>query len=150
MEPTPTPLPWTKVGVVLLVFLSESFSITLLFPFIANMVKDFGAFPPDEADYYTGLVASAFLLGQCASSPFWGWLSDRVGRRPVLLAGLAANAVTIVLFGLSTSYGWAVGTRVLNGLFNGNVGVIKVYLREVTDSTNQACPSDPKLSRPDA
>jgi MFS family permease len=49
----------------------------------------------------------------------WGWLSDRWGRRPVLLLGLIGNTICGSLFGLSKSLKWAIVTRSLCGLLNG-------------------------------
>lgn len=88
---------------------------------------------------------------------FLGYVSDMKGRRPIMLLGLAGNAIThaycgrILLrvsfclfinsaaaFGLSTNLAIALITRGLNGLINGNTGVVKSYVREITDDTNQA------------
>lgn len=64
--------------------------------------------------------------------------AGRFGRKPILLSGLCSSAVTTVVFGLSTSLPMAVVTRMVNGLANGNLGIAKSYLREITDETNQA------------
>lgn len=56
---------------------------------------------------------------------------------PVILAGLAGSAVSLVLFGASTSFWWAVGARVLAGASNGNASVIRAVLGEITDATNE-------------
>ncbi|KAJ3354201.1 hypothetical protein HDU91_005795 [Kappamyces sp. JEL0680] len=78
-----------------------------------------------------------FSLAQFITSLFWGWASDRWGRRPILLVGLVGNSVSIVLFGLSNSLGMAIASRALNGLLNGNSGVAKSMLAEITDSSNR-------------
>lgn len=67
----------------------------------------------------------------------WGMLSDRIGRRPVLLMGLVASSVAIPLFGFSSSFPMALVARSLRGLCNANTGVSKTYLTEITDSTNR-------------
>ncbi|KAJ1796292.1 hypothetical protein LPJ59_003835 [Coemansia sp. RSA 2399] len=68
----------------------------------------------------------------------WGILSDRIGRRPVLLAGLLGDLLTFVLFGLSKSFTWAVVVRCLNGFFTGGTIVIRPILAEISDDTNRA------------
>jgi MFS family permease len=63
------------------------------------------------------------------NSFWWGRLSDRFGRRPILLAGLLGNTVSIILFGYSTTLLSSIVFRSLNGLLNGNTGVAKTYIR---------------------
>jgi MFS family permease len=67
----------------------------------------------------------------------WGYLSDRIGRRPVILYGLMGTTITSILFGLSQSFAWAMTVRIMAGLVNGNIGVMKSMLGEITDVTNQ-------------
>ncbi|EFC35296.1 predicted protein, partial [Naegleria gruberi] len=93
---------------------------------------------PTEYGYYVGLVASAYFLSQFISSFFWGTISDSIGRKPVLLFGTFFGAICGLMFGFSKWLWWACGCRFLFGLLNGNLGVVKSYLGEITDSTNQA------------
>ena len=58
-------------------------------------------------------------------SAFWGMLADRVGRRPVLLIGLAGSAVAPVIFGSAESLSVALAARLLDGFFCGNVAVAR-------------------------
>ena len=134
-----TPLPWRIIGCLSIVMISEPISLTILFPFVYFMVKDF-QLSQDERDigYYVGLIASAFSLAQFCTSLGWGWLSDRIGRRPVLLIGLAGNTLTMLAFGLSRSLVWAILSRALCGALNGNIAVAKTVLGEITDSSNRA------------
>jgi len=62
---------------------------------------------------------------------FWGWVSDVIGRRPVMLLGLCGTVSMELLFGFSQNFGWAVAARFLWGLLNGNIGVGKTYISEV-------------------
>eukprot|EP01135_Chromosphaera_perkinsii_P011782 Nk52_evm28s2496 gene=Nk52_evmTU28s2496 len=135
----PTPLDVKKLTVIWMVYLAESLSITLLFPFIAFMVRDFHI-SDEETDigYYAGWVSGSFTFCQFISSPFWGYVSDHWGRRPVLLLGLLGNTLTITMFGMCKTFALAIFARSLNGLLNGNLGVCLVYVREISDATNQA------------
>ncbi len=82
-------------------------------------------------------------------------LSDRIGRKPVFLIGLSGLCISMIFFGLSRTFWGLVASRCLNGLLNGNTGVMKsmmggmyydLYFRllladnatEITDSTNLA------------
>lgn len=100
------------------------------------MVESFGI-PQENIGYYVGFIASSFSLAQFLTSFFWGYLSDRIGRRPVLLLGLFGNSVTMVMFGFSHSLKWAITTRSLCGFLNGNIGVAKSVLGEITTTENR-------------
>jgi MFS family permease len=103
------------------------------------MVSDFKVSPIDEeVGKYSGYLVASFMLGQFIFSYFWGSLSDIIGRRPVLLIGLALTGISFLSFGFSTSYEMALFTRFLTGSFNGIVGVTKTYMSEITDVTNQS------------
>ena len=137
MKPARTPLPWRELSVVLLVLATEAICFQFLFPFVPFMVRGFGV---EEADvgFYAGRIASSFMVGQFFSSLFWGRMSDLIGLKPVMLIGMGCTAITVLLFGVSTSLEWALATRFVGGLFNGVIGVTKTYIGLITDETNEA------------
>jgi MFS family permease len=61
----------------------------------------------------------------------WGRLSDKIGRRPVLLIGVFTSTGANFLFGFSRNFAWAVSARLLWGILNANPAVAKAYLSEV-------------------
>jgi MFS family permease len=65
-------------------------------------------------------------------------LADRYGRRPILLWGVIASAAMIVLFGWNYPYWITLTCRLFGGILNGNIGITRAYLGEITDKTNQA------------
>jgi len=135
-----TPVPWRSLFIVLLVFIADAFSFTTLAPYITEFVVDLGVVPDGDMKkigYYAGLIGGSYYVTQFFSAMIWGWLSDRYGRKPILLIGAAGSCIASFLFGLSKSIYWAIVTRALFGL-NGNLGVYKVYLGEISDKTNQA------------
>ena len=114
-------LPLKTMLILCIVILSEPLSMTILFPFVVFMIRDFNI---EEANigYFVGFVASSFSLAQLLTSAGWGALSDRIGRRPVLLMGLFGNAITMISFGLSKSLVWCLISRFCCGMLNGNIG----------------------------
>lgn len=108
-----------------------------LLPFVIYMVMDFG-YSPQNAGYIAGWVASSYFITQCFSNIILGSLSDIIGRRIVLLIGIGGNAITSLLFGFSKSLWFAILVRSLSGLMNGNISVLKSYVREITNESNQA------------
>ena len=83
------------------------------------MTKDFGL--PD-ASFYAGILVASFSLSEAAFSMLWGHLSDRVGRKPVLLFGCFGTIVSLMMVGLSSNFTVALVGRVLGGALNGNIG----------------------------
>lgn len=83
------------------------------------MVKDFGI---HDASFYAGVLIASFSLSEAISSMFWGALSDRIGRRPVLLLGCIGTMLSLVVVGFSTNFTMALFGRVLGGALNGNIG----------------------------
>ncbi|KAH7036937.1 major facilitator superfamily domain-containing protein, partial [Linnemannia elongata] len=134
-----TPLPKIPLFVLGVVIFSEPLTSTILFPFIYFMVTDFHITEnEDEIGFFCGLIASSFFFAQFCTSIFWGYMSDRYGRRPILLLGLCGSSIACIFFGLSKSLAWAIISRSMCGLLNGNVGVAKSMLGEIADSSNQS------------
>ena len=101
------------------------------------MVEDFGISEQYNATF-VGLLASTFFFCQFATSILWGAASDKYGRRPCLLWGVALNGLAMVQFGFSSSFGLAVLGRALAGGLSGNVAISKSYLGEVTSGSRSA------------
>ncbi|KAJ1762905.1 hypothetical protein LPJ58_000293 [Coemansia sp. RSA 1591] len=112
--------------------------MTLCMPFLYKMVEGFDIVKsPEDVPFYAGLLLTSYSLCQAIPSMYWGVLSDRIGRRPALLIGLAGDLATFVLFGLSKSFTWAIVTRSLNGVFAGNSAVVKSVVAEISDDSNR-------------
>eukprot|EP01102_Stenamoeba_stenopodia_P019644 TRINITY_DN7465_c0_g6_i1.p1 TRINITY_DN7465_c0_g6~~TRINITY_DN7465_c0_g6_i1.p1 ORF type:complete len:609 (-),score=118.27 TRINITY_DN7465_c0_g6_i1:52-1878(-) len=137
IEVVETPLPLDKLIVILCILFSESFAATMLFSFVNFMVRDFGI-EDDDVGYYVGWLASSFFLGQFVSSFFWGYFSDKNGRRPTLLIGLSGTLISMLWFGLSSTFTSAICARAFGGLLNSNFAIGKAVMSDLTDSTNKA------------
>jgi MFS family permease len=85
-----------------------------------------------------GAAMGVYSLMQLLLAPWWGQLSDRIGRRPVLLISVAGSAVAYALFALSASFTGATGfwilvaSRVFAGVCGANLGVASAYIADVT------------------
>ncbi|KAJ8495049.1 hypothetical protein ONZ45_g13019 [Pleurotus djamor] len=141
-EPTNaiTPLPRLQLAIILLIQCAEPLTASVIFPFINQFVQESGITGGDERKigYYAGIIGSLFFLSECFVVLYWSRLSDRIGRKPVLLAGMLGLGMTIVCAGATKSYYVFALSRSLQGAFNGNIGVAKNVMVEITDSTNIA------------
>lgn len=102
------------------------------------MITDLFGYPVASVGYYGGWLTSAYFMAQIFSSVIMGQLSDIKGRRIIMLIGMTGNLITTIVFGMSRTFWLALLARFACGLINGNIGVIKSYIREITDETNQA------------
>ncbi|ODV96259.1 hypothetical protein PACTADRAFT_16402 [Pachysolen tannophilus NRRL Y-2460] len=125
--------PIYQVGVVFIMILAEMIAHTSVFPYSFFMLKSFNIANNDsEIPKYSGYIAFAFSLSQVFCNIFWSKVSDRVGRKPVLLTGLFGAAVSMLLWGFSTNFYLALASKVLGGLLNGNVAVARTILGEIS------------------
>lgn len=93
-----------------------------IFPYVYYMISSF-KITSDESRIaiYAGMVTSAFTLAEFSTGVLWGRLSDKLGRKPVLLTGLAGTGLSMLLFGFARSLPVAMLARALGGLLNGFV-----------------------------
>ncbi|KAH7356437.1 major facilitator superfamily domain-containing protein, partial [Rhexocercosporidium sp. MPI-PUGE-AT-0058] len=98
----------------------ESITFMSIFPYVYYMTKDFDIAKNDsEIATYAGMLLSTFPFTEFLSGVAWGRLSDRIGRKPVLLTGLIGTALSILIFGFTPSFPAALLARALGGLLNG-------------------------------
>ena len=84
------------------------------------------------------LLFSAFSVGQLLGEPFWGKLSDRIGRKPVLIVTIAMVGVTYGLFAFAPNIWVAFGLRFVNGVFAGNISTLQGALADITPPEKRA------------
>ncbi|MEZ6046991.1 MAG: MFS transporter [Planctomycetaceae bacterium] len=99
----------------------------------------------DESGFTLGLLMSSFSAMQFLFAPIWGRVSDRVGRRPILILGLAGSTISYALFGLATSWqpdtlvlgisplAWLFITRIGAGIAGATISTSQAYIADVTD-----------------
>ena len=120
-----TPLPWAKLLVVSSMVFCNTFMMTSLMPFLTFLVDDLHVAPTeDDIGRYSGYLVSSFMMGQLLFSYIWGYLSDKFGRRPVMLFGLFFTGIFFLSFGFVTSYEAALIIRFATGSFNGIIGTL--------------------------
>ena len=102
------------------------------------MASTFPEVEPGQVGVYVGIIASSFALAQLATNFFWGWLSDRIGRKPVILTGTLLTSACFVAFGFCRTLKQAILVQALMGMVNGNQGVVSTCLGEITDRSNQS------------
>jgi MFS family permease len=98
----------------------EPIAFMSIFPYAYYMIKDFGIAKDESTlSMYVGMITSSFAFAECVSGIFWGRLSDRIGRKKVLLGGLFGTGLSMILFGFAQNLPMAMVARALGGLLNG-------------------------------
>lgn len=121
-------------------------SLTTLFILVVVDLIGFGVVIPILPFYAESYGASATVLGFLVASfagmqflfaPIWGRLSDRFGRRPILLSTVAGTALALLGLGLSPSLFWVFVARIAGGMFGANISVASAYITDATDETER-------------
>lgn len=103
-----------------------------IFPYVYHMVESFHVTDNDrKIALYAGMITSAFTFAEFSAGMFWGRMSDKVGRKPVLVMGLVGTAISMVVFGFAPNLPTAMIARALGGLLNGNIGVLQTTVAEL-------------------
>ena len=122
---------------ILLTVLIDMLSVGLIVPVLPALVGPFTGSQAEQVHWY-GVVAFAFGLATFLSSPALGALSDRFGRRPVLLLGFCGLAINFFTTGLATSVGTLVVSRLIGGAMNANAAVANAYVADITPPEQRA------------
>ena len=99
----------------------------VIVPFLPFYASSFKAAP-----WQVGLVFSAYSIGSFVGEPFWGRLSDRIGRKPLLVSTVAANCLCYGALAFAPNVWAAILIRVLGGMAAGNGSVVQGYIADVT------------------
>ncbi|KAF2156391.1 MFS general substrate transporter [Myriangium duriaei CBS 260.36] len=132
--------PTQQMFVLALCRICEPIAFMSIFPYAYYMVDYFKIANNERSiAMYVGMITSSYAFAEFSTSIFWGRVSDRFGRKPVLLMGLFGTGISMLVFGLAPNFWTALVARALGGLLNGNIGVINTTVAEiVTEKKHQA------------
>ncbi|KAJ5895966.1 uncharacterized protein N7473_005365 [Penicillium subrubescens] len=133
-----SPLPKKQMAVLAMIALAEQTALNSISPYLPDMASRFPEVESSQVGVYVGTIASAFALAQFATNYYWGWLSDRIGRKPVILLGTFLTAMCFVAFGFCKTLWQAILVQAMMGVVNGNQGLVSTCLGEITDRSNQS------------
>ncbi len=105
----------------------------IIIPVLPLYAEHFGA-----TALQIGWLVGIFSLAQFFFAPIWGRLSDRVGRKPVLLCGVLGTVAGYLLMGLANSVAMLFVARLIDGISGANIGVAQAYLADISSPENRA------------
>jgi len=122
-----------KIGIVFLIVFIDLVGFGIVIPILPLYAEEFGPSP-----VIFGLLMASFSIMQFVFSPILGRLSDRFGRRPVLLVSLLGSAVGYVLFGIAGSLGMLFASRIIDGISGGNISTAQAVIADITGPEDRA------------
>lgn len=122
-----------KLSVLMATAFVDMLGFAMIFPLLP-----FYALRLNAEEWMIGWMIASFSIMQLASSPLWGRLSDRMGRRGAILVGLGTSAAAFVVFGFAVTIWMLFLSRVIQGLGGGTTGVLQAYVADVTEPKDRA------------
>ncbi len=123
----------SPLGIVVLIVLVDLLGFSIVMPLLAPFARHYGF-----SEWQIGLLFSAYPLCQLVAGPILGRLSDRYGRRPILILSQAGTAASFLILGLSRQYWIMLLARMLDGASGGNILVAQAYVADVTKPEHRA------------
>src|ERR1700694_5939026 len=121
---------------LLIIFLTVFVNLVgfgIIIPLLPFYAGTFGASP-----LVVGLLFAVFSLCQLTAAPALGDLSDRYGRRPILIFSLAGTVVSFVMLALAHSLAMLLAARIVDGLSGGNISTARAYVADITAPKDRA------------
>ncbi len=148
----------TGLGSIFLVLFVDLIGFSIVFPLFPEMMRWYGdqsgsllallmqpvdalfpgVDPLQRAALFGGLLGALYAGLQFIAAPFWGRMSDRYGRRPILLVSLVGSLVANLLWVFSGSFSVLLLSRLLAGAMTGNIAVANAAVADVTTSANRS------------
>lgn len=119
--------------VISLIAIVNALGYGIIIPILYTYSQKYGL-----TDFQNGLLFSAFSLAQFISTPIIGRMSDKYGRRPLLIFSLAGTALSFLIMAFAPSALWLFVARILDGITAGNLPVAQAVISDSTDAKNRA------------
>jgi DHA1 family tetracycline resistance protein-like MFS transporter len=121
-----------RMWAIFLIIFTNMLGFGIILPLLPYYVESFGAGP-----VMIGLIAAFYSLFQLLSAPILGELSDRFGRRPILLFSMGGTALSFAVMGLAKSLPILFLARIIDGASGGNLSTAQAYIADITTKENR-------------
>jgi predicted MFS family arabinose efflux permease len=123
----------SSLAILFLIVFIDLLGFGMVIPVMPLYAEKLGA-----SEAWTGLLSTGYSAMQFVFAPIWGRLSDRVGRRPVLLASIAMTAVAFAMYGMAATFGVLLVSRLFAGAATANIAIAQAYVADVTPPEGRA------------
>lgn len=125
--------PWIRLGILFLTVFVDLVGFGIVLPLLPFYADRFGA-----TGTQIGILVLSYSAAQLVLAPIWGRLSDRFGRRPILIIGLLGSAASYVVFAFADSIGLLLLSRIMAGVGGANIPVAQAYIADITPPERRA------------
>jgi MFS family permease len=122
-----------SLAVLFLTVFIDLIGFGMVIPFLSFYAREYGA-----SGVTVGAVVGIYSIMQFFFAPIWGRMSDRIGRRPVILISLTASFTGYLLFGLANNLALLFVSRIIAGAGGANIGTAQAYIADTTTPENRA------------
>lgn len=127
------------IGFIFVTLFVDTMGFGIIIPVLPNLIAHLKDIPVNVASTYGGLLLTVFAIMQFFCAPIIGNLSDRYGRRPILLLSLFGFGVDYIVLALAPSFGWLFVGRVIAGITGASFTTASAYIADLsTDETTRA------------
>jgi MFS family permease len=123
----------SRLAILFVTVLVDMIGFGIVLPLLPYYAEEFGASP-----FQVTVLIASFSAMQFVAVPIWGRVSDRLGRRPFIIAGLFASAVSYMIFGLAESLAALFVSRIAAGAAGGTISVAQAYVADTTGPEERA------------
>jgi DHA1 family tetracycline resistance protein-like MFS transporter len=125
------------MGFIMITVLIDMLSVGLIIPVLPTLVGRFTASPSEQVFWY-GVIAFTYGFAQFVASPVLGALSDRFGRRPVLLLGFCGLAINFFVTAMAAAIWMLIASRLVGGAMQANAAVANAYVADISSPDERA------------
>ena len=122
-----------RISVLMATAFVDMLGVAMVFPLVPFYALRLKAEP-----WMIGWIIASFSIAQLMSSPLWGRVSDRYGRKPALLVGLGASSVAFVVFAFAGHWWMLMLSRIVQGAGSGTTGVVQAYVGDAVEPKDRA------------
>lgn len=122
-----------RISVLMATAFVDMLGVAMVFPLVPFYALRLKAEP-----WMIGWIIAAFSIAQLASSPLWGRVSDRYGRKPALMVGLGASSIAFVIFAFAGAWWILMLSRIVQGAGGGTTGVVQAYVGDAVEPKDRA------------
>ncbi len=126
------------MGFILVTVFIDVLGIGIIIPILPELIKDFAGGSTALAGRWFGALASVYAVAQFVCAPLLGALSDRFGRRPVILVSLFGLGIDYIVMGYAPTIGWLFAGRLIAGIMGASVTTANAYIADISAPENRA------------